>query len=51
MVLIDRLHLIPDPKLHVAVLTGAGISTESGVPIFRGNGSMWEDEKSNGYRD
>ena len=46
MVLIDRLHLTPDPKLHVAVLTGAGISAESGVPIFRGKGSMWEDEKT-----
>ena len=46
MGLIDRLHLIPDPKLPVAVLTGAGISAESGVPIFRGKGSMWEDEKT-----
>jgi NAD-dependent deacetylase len=45
-VLIDRLHLIHDSKLHVAVLTGAGISADSGVPIFRGNGSMWEDEKT-----
>ncbi len=46
MTLIDRLHLILDPKLRVAVLTGAGISAESGVPIFRGKGSMWEDEKT-----
>jgi NAD-dependent deacetylase len=46
MGLIDSLHLIPDPKLHVAVLTGAGISADSGVPIFRGKGSMWEDEKT-----
>ena len=45
MTLIDRLHLIPDPKLHVSVLTGADISTESEVPIFRGEGSMWENEK------
>jgi len=30
------------PKLRVVALTGAGISIESGVPIFRGKGSMWE---------
>lgn len=30
MEFIDRLALIPDPKLHVAVLTGTGISAESG---------------------
>jgi NAD-dependent deacetylase len=29
-------------KSRVVVLTGAGISLESGVPIFRGNGSMWD---------
>ncbi|MHC1636241.1 MAG: Sir2 family NAD-dependent protein deacetylase [Candidatus Methanospirareceae archaeon] len=32
--------------LHVVVLTGAGISAESGVPIFRGKGSMWEIPKA-----
>jgi len=25
----------------VLVLTGAGISAESGVPTFRGNGGLW----------
>ena len=30
---------------RVAVLTGAGISAESGVPTFRGSGGLWE-----GYR-
>jgi len=25
----------------VAVLTGAGISAESGVPTFRGEGGLW----------
>ena len=33
-------------KLHaatkVAVLTGAGVSAESGVPTFRGSGGLWE---------
>lgn len=46
MRLIDRLPLILDSKLHIGVLTGAGISAESGVPIFRGKGSMWEDNKT-----
>jgi len=27
----------------VAVLTGAGISAESGVPTFRGNGGLWRN--------
>ncbi len=40
---IERLGIIPDRDLRVVVLTGAGISAESGVPIFRGRGSMWED--------
>jgi NAD-dependent deacetylase len=29
----------------VAVLTGAGISAESGVPTFRGAGGIWKDYK------
>ncbi|MCS7116143.1 MAG: NAD-dependent deacylase [Nitrososphaerales archaeon] len=42
MNILKRLGLIINPKLRVTVLTGAGISIESGVPIFRGKGSMWE---------
>jgi len=26
---------------HVVVLTGAGVSAESGVPTFRGAGGFW----------
>lgn len=40
--ILGRLKLKVSPKLRVTVLTGAGISIESGVPIFRGEGSMWE---------
>jgi NAD-dependent deacetylase len=31
---------------RVAVLTGAGISAESGVPTFRGDGGLWKDYKA-----
>jgi len=30
----------------VAVLTGAGISAESGVPTFRGAGGLWKEHKA-----
>src|SRR5262249_60222824 len=30
----------------IAVLTGAGISAESGVPTFRGDGGLWKDYKT-----
>ena len=28
---------------NVVVLTGAGISAESGVPTFRGEGGLWRN--------
>jgi len=31
---------------YVAVLTGAGISAESGVPTFRGEGGLWKNYKA-----
>ena len=43
---VKKLGLTINPKLHVVVLTGAGISAESGVPIFRGKGSMWENPEA-----
>ncbi len=30
---------------YIAVLTGAGVSAESGVPTFRGAGGFWKDEE------
>ena len=42
MSIVDQLKIHVSPKLKVVALTGAGISAESGVPIFRGKGSMWE---------
>jgi NAD-dependent deacetylase len=31
-----------DDATHVLVLTGAGVSAESGIPTFRGSGGLWE---------
>ena len=42
MSIVENLGLTADKEPHVVVLTGAGISLESGIPIFRGKGSMWE---------
>jgi NAD-dependent deacetylase len=44
--IIDRLASKLSRATRVAVLTGAGISAESGVPIFRGKGSMWENPRA-----
>jgi NAD-dependent deacetylase len=42
MDIVEKLGITINPECCVVVLTGAGISLESGVPIFRGKGSMWE---------
>jgi NAD-dependent deacetylase len=33
---------LDDPRAFLLVLTGAGVSAESGVPTFRGQGGLWE---------
>jgi NAD-dependent deacetylase len=49
-------HALPDQALHhaasivavadsVMVLTGAGVSAESGVPVFRGPGGLWHHHR------
>lgn len=43
MKLLEELKVRLNRDSHVVVLTGAGISAESGVPIFRGKGSLWEN--------
>lgn len=31
---------------HIVILTGAGISKASGIPTFRGEGGLWNDEET-----
>jgi NAD-dependent deacetylase len=38
---IERLVKLMDRSARIVVLTGAGISAESGVPTFRGEGGLW----------
>jgi NAD-dependent deacetylase len=39
--LIQTFMMVPE-NLPIVVLTGAGISAESGIPTFRGAGGLWE---------
>src|SRR5579872_5227066 len=46
----DAIELI-QPAQRVVVLTGAGISTESGIPDFRSPGSIWRQQPPVSYQD
>jgi len=46
----DAIELI-QPSRRVVVLTGAGISTESGIPDFRSPGSIWQQQSPVSYQD
>ena len=46
----DAAELIQQAQRIVA-LTGAGISTESGIPDFRSPGSIWQKQPPVGYQD
>ena len=41
----DRLQTLLKPSTKVAILTGAGVSAESGVPTFRSHGGLWKKFK------
>src|SRR2546425_7009740 len=42
---LDRAAALLKKARKVAVLTGAGISAESGLATFRGNGGLWEGQR------
>ena len=44
MELLDLVKKIEESK-NIVVLTGAGISHESGIPTFRGKDGLWEKYK------
>lgn len=46
----DAIELI-QPSRRIVVLTGAGISTESGIPDFRSPGSLWLQQPPVSYQD
>ena len=46
----DAAELMQQAK-HIVVLTGAGISTESGIPDFRSPGSIWQQQPPVSYQD
>ncbi len=48
--LLDAAELIEHAH-QIVVLTGAGISTESGIPDFRSPGSPWQIEPPVNYHD
>jgi NAD-dependent deacetylase len=39
---VDALAALIDDAAHMVVFTGAGISTESGIPDFRSPGGIWD---------
>ena len=45
----DLARLIADAR-RIVVFTGAGISTESGIPDFRSPGEVWSQMKPIGYQ-
>src|SRR5436309_13736995 len=50
----DQLQVAQETMQHaerIVALTGAGISTESGIPDFRSPGSIWREEPPVSYRD
>ena len=43
---VTHLRELLEAARHAVVFTGAGISTESGIPDFRSPGGIWTDRKS-----
>ena len=45
MTALDEARTLLSQATRLAVMTGAGISAESGVPTFRGHGGLWEGHR------
>ena len=43
---VDRARRLLGEAERVVVLTGAGVSAESGVPTFRGPGGLWKEHRA-----
>lgn len=43
--MLDRAAELIKKSNHIVVLTGAGISTDSGLPDYRSNGGLWDGKK------
>ena len=48
---IERLHTLMTDSRRAVVFTGAGISTESGIPDFRSPGGLWSRVQPIDFRD
>ena len=42
---LERAHTLVGDAERIVVLTGAGVSAESGVPTFRGSGGLWKSRR------
>lgn len=49
--LIDELRTMLDASEHAVVFTGAGVSTESGIPDFRSPGGIWTKYQPIDFRE
>jgi hypothetical protein len=48
---VERLGGLIGDARHIVPFTGAGISTESGIPDFRSPGGLWTKNKPIGFDD
>ncbi len=46
---VDKLASLIQQSQRIVVFSGAGISTESGIPDFRGPGGVWEKYDPNEF--
>jgi len=48
---IERLRDMITLSKHIVIFSGAGISSESGIPTYRGAGGLWSKYDPNIYAD